>query len=294
MTQGPTDFKKSLGKRLSELMDRAGLGKAEIAEALDCSAAKVFRILRGDVGVNASELDRLLDLLGVKGKERDELKQLGKEAKRRRPPTPWGTAVPEGLRKYFGTEESATLIRTYDPELINGLAQTETYMRSVIEASTLHRPGDVPRLVQARQARQRFLEQRLRGDHPPQLHFVLSEGVVRREIGGPDGMREQLSHLVELTRRRRGGDKRRGGAGPVVVQVVPFSAGAHAACGFPFTLFTPPDGTVVAYTENLTDGIFVSETGRVESYETTWQALLASALSPSESVELLDTVARQL
>jgi transcriptional regulator with XRE-family HTH domain len=294
MTQGPSDFKKNLGKRLGELMERAGVGKSEVAEALDCSQAKVFRILRGGVGVNASELDKLLDLLGVAAKEREELKLLGKEAKKRRPPTPWGTAVPDSLRKYFGTEESATLIRTYGPELVHGLAQTETYMRSVIEASRLHRPGDVPRLVQARLARQRSLDERLDSEHPPQLHIVLSEGAIRREVGGAAAMREQLQHLIELTRSRRGAVKRRGGLGPVVVQVVPFSAGAHAACGFPFTLFTPPDGNVVAYNENLTDGLFVSEAGRIESYEMTWQALVTSALSPQKSVELLDTVAKQL
>ncbi|MDX8051242.1 helix-turn-helix transcriptional regulator [Lentzea sp. BCCO 10_0798] len=294
MTQGPSDFKKSLGKRLGELMERAGVEKSEVAEMLDCSVSKVFRIVSGGVGVNPSELDRLLDFLGVEAKEREELKLLGKEAKKRRPPTPWGSAVPDSLRKYFGTEESASLIRAYDPETVNGLAQTETYMRSMIEASPLHRPGDVPRLVQARMARKHLLDKRLTGEHPPRLHLLLSEGAVRREVGGAGAMRDQLCHLIELSGGKRGGGKRRGDSGPVVVQVVPFAAGAHAACGLPFTLFTRPDGQVVAYNENLTDGLFVSEAGRIESYELTWQSLLNSALSPQKSVELLDTVATQL
>ncbi|WP_269112316.1 helix-turn-helix domain-containing protein [Lentzea aerocolonigenes] len=279
---------------MGQLMTSAGVSKLDVAGVLDCSESKVARILRGGVGVNPSDLDKFLDLLKVRGKEREELKHLGKEAKRRRPPTPWGSAVPDALRKYFGTEESAMLIRAYDPELVHGLAQTENYARTVIQASPLHRPGDVPRLVQARLARQELLDERLDSAHPPQLHLVLSEGALWRTVGGPDAMREQLHHLAELTKRKRANDKRRTEPGPVIVQVVPFSAGAHAATGFPFTLFTPPDGKVVAYTENVTDGLFVSEAGRIESYELTWEALMTSALSPSASVKLLDTVARQL
>jgi hypothetical protein len=87
------------------------------------------------------------------------------------------------------------MIRAYNPELVHGLAQTEDYARAMIAASPLHRPADVPRLIQARMARQA----RLTDANPPRLHLVLSEAAVRGLIGGTAVMREQLRHLVEWT-----------------------------------------------------------------------------------------------
>jgi hypothetical protein len=279
MTHGPADYKKLLGERLGKLMARAGVDKVAMSEVLECSDSKIARIVRGGVGVGPSDLERMLDHLGVNGAERDELRQLGKEASRRRPPTPWGSAVPDALRKYFPTEDTATLIRAYDPELVYGLGQTERYARAVIEANPTHRPADVPRLVQARMARQL----RLSGPTPPRLHLVLSEGAIRRVVGGAEVMREQLDHLGRLAERDE-----------VVVQVVPFSVGAHASTGFPFMLFTTAAKPVVAYVENVTDGLFVTEAGRLETYELVWSALVASALSAEDTRALLATVARQL
>jgi hypothetical protein len=260
-------------------MDEAGVSRSDVAAVLECSESKVNRFLRGGAGVNPSDLGKLLDLLKVSAPVREELEHLGREARARKPPTPWGSAVPDSLRKYFPVEETATRIRTYNSELMHGLVQTEAYARTVITASPLHRKADVPRLIQARLARQA----RLTGPNPPQLHIVLSEAAVRALTGGPVVMREQLEHLAEL-----------GTLDHVTIQVIAREHGMHPAASFPFTLFTPPDGGVLAYTENLTDGLFVSEIGRIEAYEAVWEATVTSALSPKESRDLLDTVARQL
>jgi transcriptional regulator with XRE-family HTH domain len=277
---GPADYKKRLGERIAELMEAAGTSKDQVEKLLECSPSKVNRILRGDVAVNAAELRLLLDHFKLKGTERDEMVQLGEEARRRRPATPWGSAVPEALKKYFPTEETALLIRTYDPEVIHGLAQTEDYARALISSNPVHRPGDVTRLVQARMARQ----QRLNGANPPELHMVLSEGALHREVGGPEVMKAQLQHLVELSKRPN-----------ITIQVVTFKTGAHVAAGFSFVLFTPPDRPVVAYTENLTDGLFVTEPGRTETYDAlTWPALLTSANNAESSRKLLSRLSQQL
>ncbi|WNV91683.1 helix-turn-helix transcriptional regulator [Umezawaea sp. Da 62-37] len=279
MTQGPADYKRHLGTRLAQLMKDAGVSKLAVATELECSESKIARILRGGAGVNPSDLDKLLTFLKVSTAMREELTRLGKEASRRQPPTPWGSAVPDSLRKYFPTEATATLIRAYNPELVHGLAQTEDYARAMITASPLHRPADVPRLIQARMARQ----VRLSGPNPPRLHLVLSEACVRGLPGGTEVMREQLRHLVEL-----------GDLDHVAIQVIAREAGAHSASGFSFTLFSPPEDKVVAYVENPTDGIFISEAGRLESYELIWASLVDSALSPEESSKLLVTVEGQL
>lgn len=277
---GPADYKKRLGERIAELMEAAGASKEQVEALLKCSPSKVNRILRGDVGVNPSELERLLDFFELTGTDRADMAQLGEEARRRRPATPWGSAIPEALKKYFPTEETAVRIRAYCDGVIHGLGQTEEYARALIASNPVHRPSDVTRLVQARMARQ----QRLNGPNPPQLHMVLSEGAIRREVGGPEAMAAQLRHLIELSKRPN-----------ITIQVVTFKAGAFVAADFSFVLFTPPDRPVVAYTETLTDGLFVTEPGRTEIYDlVTWPAVLSSADNPEKSRELLGTVAAQL
>ncbi|KAA2253329.1 helix-turn-helix domain-containing protein [Solihabitans fulvus] len=277
--QSPSDYKIRLGEKLTELREAAGFSRLDAAHALECSESKVGKIERGAVGMLPAELDRLLNFYGVEGEDRADLLQLGDEARRRRPKTPWGSAIPDRLRKYFPTEETATLIRAYQPELVHGLAQTEDYARAIILANPLHSPRDAERLVQARMARQT----RLMAAEPPRLDLVLSEAAIRRAVGGADVMRAQLMRLKSLQ------------AVPnITLRVIPFAAGAHAATGFSFTLFTPPDRPVIAYVENLTDGLFVSDAQRVENYELIFDALGTCTLSPQDTLALVDTVAEQL
>lgn len=66
--------------------------------------------------------------------------------------------------------------------------------------------------VAGRMERQRVLDR----EHPPELWVILDEAVLRRPVGGPDVMREQLARLVESGQRPN-----------IAIQVVPFGPGAH-------------------------------------------------------------------
>src|SRR5690606_730285 len=71
--------------------------------------------------------------------------------------------------------------------------------------------------VEARLARQAILS----GDAPLQYWVVLDEAVLRRAVGGPRVMAEQLRVLASAARRRN-----------IKLQVLSFSIGAHpGACG---------------------------------------------------------------
>jgi hypothetical protein len=161
--------------------------------------------------VRPLELRALLDFYGVKKEDRADIEELGRAAQLRRARTPYGSVIPHKFRRLFHLKETAVELQSYDPELVHGFAQTEAYARAVTVANPLHRPQDIDRLIQARLARQA----RLMVPAPPRLWLMLSEGAVRREVGGADVMRDQLKHLVKLGRRPN-----------VTIQVVPFSAGA--------------------------------------------------------------------
>lgn len=277
--QSPTDYKAQLGDALTDLRKRAGKERADAALALDCSEAKIGTIERGRSAVATLELKALLDLYDVEGDERSDVEHLASEARRRRPRTPWGSVIPERLRRFFRLEEAAGSIRYYHPELVHGLAQTEDYARAIISANSSLRPGDVDRLVQARMARQT----RLATSNPPALRLVLSEAAIRQIIGGPDVMRAQLRHLVALSVRPN-----------IDVMVIPFTAGAHSANGMPFTILQAAHRKTVVYVENPTDGLVVDEPDRVARYEEVFEELITLALSTAKTVELLDSLASEL
>lgn len=60
--------------------------------------------------------------------------------------------------------------------------------------------------------------------------MVLDEAAIRRVVGGPEVMREQLLRLTEDTDKRN-----------VILQVLPFGAGAHPAMVGSFVVLDFPD-----------------------------------------------------
>ncbi len=269
--RSPVDYRVGLAHRLRELMRRTGVTKADVQATLACSESKVGKILRGDHSIAPLELVALLDLLGVQDDERADLVHLGEEARKRRPKTPWGAAIPDRLRKYFNTEETARRIEAYRPDLLHGLVQTEAYARAVIETNPALRPNEVQSLVQARMARQK----RLTGPNPPDYTLVIRQSVLRAPVGSPETRFEQLQHLKKLS-----------GLPHVTIRVAPDDVGLTSALYFPFEILTPPDGLrKTVYVETLTDGLFVDEETRISHYEAVFRELSAVSVT-----DLLDSV----
>ncbi|TQM80946.1 helix-turn-helix protein [Saccharothrix saharensis] len=269
--QSPTDYRARLAERLKELMRRSGKDRADIMRTLGCSVSKVGTILRGDTSVPPLELAALLDLFGVEGEERADLVHLGEEARRRRPKTPWGAAIPDRLRKFFNTEETARKIELYRPDLLHGLVQTEAYARAVIETNSALHPTEVEHLVQARMARQA----RLTGPNPPDYTLVIRQSVLRAPVGSPETRFEQLQHLKTLSRLPH-----------ITIRIIPDSVGLTSALYFPFMILTPSgDRAKTVYVETLTDGLLVDEESRISHYEAVFRELVAVSVT-----DLLDSV----
>ncbi|MGC5412565.1 DUF5753 domain-containing protein, partial [Streptomyces sp. DT225] len=97
-----------------------------------------------------------------------------------------------------------------------GLLQTERYATSVVERSAVwSTEREVERFVALRLARQAALQR----ENPLSLTCVIDEGALRRVVGGPAVMRDQLQWLLKVMEQRK----------HVTIQVLPYSAGAHAA-----------------------------------------------------------------
>ncbi|HJP80573.1 MAG TPA: helix-turn-helix transcriptional regulator [Pseudonocardiaceae bacterium] len=269
-----------IGVELEAYRKAAGWSREQTAELLDCSLSKITKIENGDVAVKRAELLTMLEAYKAPEKQREELLQVAREAKNQQPLSMAGVAAP--FRKARRLEAAASQLASFVAELVPGLLQTEDYMRAVIAAVSPDLPDDeVEARVRVRTERQNWLM----SDRGPLLRAVLSEGAIRRLVGGKEVMRKQLLHLVEMEKRAN-----------IDFQVLPFSAGAHAAIGFTFTLmrFSSDSAPSTVYLEDLTTATYLDKPRDVDVYKVTFDRLQQVALSPADSVAMLETVLGEL
>jgi transcriptional regulator with XRE-family HTH domain len=282
MSRGPspTVRRRRLAARLRELRENANLTIDEVGEKLECSASKISRIETGHVGVTPRDVRDMLEVYGIDDDEREALVQLAREARKKG----WWHAYNEVFTGSFvGLESDASFLHTHQALLVPGLLQTEAYTRAVIRAI---RPDsledDVELRVRGRVKRQKLITEE---PNPPEYWAVLDEAVLRRVVGGPEVMREQLKKLVELASLPH-----------VTLQVVPFSAGAHAGMEAPFLILGFPEQADpdVVYVENTTSGVYLEQPEDVHRYTLMFDHLRAAALKPDDTVDLVDRTADRL
>ncbi|MBH1935129.1 helix-turn-helix transcriptional regulator [Streptomyces sp. AV19] len=181
----------------------------------------------------------------------------------------------EGARYLEGL---AVAIHEYSMGFVPGLLQTEAYAKAVmLGAWPLEREETLDSWVAQRVKRQHLLEDPAR----PLLWVVLDESVLRRPVGGAAVMCEQLKRLAAMMRKRR-----------IVLQVVPYSAGAPALPGnVKFMEFE--DAPPVVYTEGAMTGALHDKPERVARYNRALEFAKAAALSPKNSLALIEAVAKE-
>ena len=184
---------------------------------------------------------------------------------------------PDHFAEAAEAEREATAIREYAPLLIPGLLQTEAYAQAVFRGGLPTATEEaIDELVAARLERGQLLTD----PTTPLVWVVLDEAVLRRHNGSPAVMAEALRHTTALVRRHR-----------VIVQVLPFSAGAHMALEGPLKLMSFPGAPSLAYLQGLGTGQLQDDPATVRQYELTYDLVAASALSPKASLALIESVA---
>ncbi|MGW4562159.1 helix-turn-helix domain-containing protein [Streptomyces sp. NPDC004561] len=180
--------------------------------------------------------------------------------------------LPSWFQPYAELEARATYISTFQAQLVDGLLQTEPYARAVLG---LRDDAGLEAKVAARLERQRILDR----EDPPATWVVLSEAVLRQEVGGRDVMRQQLAHLAALRRRSW-----------VSVQVLPFSAGAHTGLMGSFALLRFEKDPDIVYTEDFVQGHMTANPQAVKEGSVRYDQLQAVALSAEDSAALITRV----
>jgi transcriptional regulator with XRE-family HTH domain len=274
-TPSPTVRRKRLGIELRRLREEAGFTCEDVGQRLDCSGTRISRIETGRINVRPGDVRELLDIYGITGTEADSLVQLAREARRKGWWHTYGQVLPPWFEAYIGLEAEAVRQRDFQSMVIPGLFQTEDYARAVLRAAPNAGNAEaIDRQVTLRMERQAILNQA----SPPDLWVVLSESVLRVQVGGPDVMRSQLRHLVDLAGRSN-----------VTLQVLPFTTAAHVHPISPFTILEFPDAAdpTVVYLEHLTGSLFLEHEEEVRHYTVVFDHLRAEALGTGQSVELI-------
>jgi transcriptional regulator with XRE-family HTH domain len=279
----PSALARQLARALRQRREAVPMTGEEAAAQLGWSASKVSRIETGQA-VGTADLGRLLDLYEVTGFDRDALNHLARSVEEHR--RGWWDAYADtlghGYAEMIKLEAGAKSERQYVPTLVPGLLQTAAYATEIIRSSLLDAPEDeIRQRVLVRTKRQRELT---KGD-PLELAVVLDEAVLRREVGRPELMKEQLSHLAEMADLPN-----------ITLQVLLFTNGPHPGITTGFTILQSPGviATEVVYLENLTKELFVWDSNEIVRYSRTFDSLREIALEPAESIALIARTAKQL
>ncbi|MDT0304090.1 helix-turn-helix domain-containing protein [Streptomonospora wellingtoniae] len=263
-----------LGSELRKYREARGLTRGEAGHYIRGSESKISRMELGRVGFKVRDVEDLLKLYGVTDK--DQVQTMVRLARESKKPGWWqeyGDSLPNWFQVYVGLEEAATRIRVYEAQFVPGMLQTEDYARAVISAGRSIPDPLLEDRVAVRMRRQRHIE-----DGGCRLWAIIDEAAVRRPVGGPDVMRGQLERLIELSDRRN-----------ITVQIVPFSAGAHAAEAGSFTILRYPDFGLsdIIYLEQLTGSMCLDRRTEIDAYTMAMEKLSVIAQPPTYTRDIL-------
>ena len=276
----PTVLRILLGTHLRRLRESRGITAAEAAREIRGSESKISRIELGRNAVREVDIADLLNLYGITDSaEREQLLTLASQANQ---PGWWHRyqdVLPAWFQSYLGLEESAESIRSFDSQFVPGLLQTEDYAAAVIRLARYSRE-ETDRLVFLRTERQRrFAAGSLK------LWAIIDEVALRRPVGCPGMMRQQLDYLLEISERPG-----------LTIQISPFRTGASYAAPGSFSIlrFAADDLSDVVYVEQLTSALYLDKRQDVERYMEAMDRISASACTPEQTINFIRTMLAEL
>jgi transcriptional regulator with XRE-family HTH domain len=277
---GPTVRRRRLGSELRRLRELHSLKLEEVADKLGLAPSTLSRIETGKAPTRTAYLSAMLQLYDVTDPgQRQVLLDMAREGHRKGWWAVYEDVLPTGFGIYVGLEAEASSVRAYESQVMHGLLQTEDYARAVMRTVRRKLGSDeIERLVTMRMQRQDVI---LRAD-PLDLWLILDESVIRRSMGPPEVMRDQLHHLADASLWPN-----------VTLQVLPFCSGLHPSLNGPFAIVEFPErfDPDVVYSEGISGHAYLERERDVRMCAETFDLLRAAALSPAESTEIIKGLA---
>ena len=278
MQTSPTVQRRRLGLLLQQMRVERGLTTRQAAAEVGRSEPWISRVESARNGIDIANLRALLDLYQVTDRDaRAEMEDLSRGGRQRGWWSRYRSVLSADYAAYIGFEAGAGRLLVWQTLVVDGLLQTEEYMRLLQRYGTPPAsPQRVERLVQVRLQRQ----QRLTATPPLELSVVLDEAVLHRVIGGDRQVHaRQLDHLVEVACT----------VPTVRIQVVPFDEAFNPGSLPGFSVLQFPHDPPIGYAEGPNSEIY-EEGPDVERLTLVHEELRAAALSTSRSIALIRRV----
>ncbi|MEV5674988.1 helix-turn-helix transcriptional regulator [Streptomyces sp. NPDC052179] len=262
----PRTPREKYGEELRLRRLAAGLTQEALAELVVCSPTLISHFEAGRRLPSPDDAQRIDRALGTDGFFARWLEDLD-------------TKYADHFAAVAELETQATLIQQFALSLVPGLFQTDGYARALFQAyRPNHHREEIDKDVVIRTQRARVLD----GPLKPVLWTMLDEAVLRRRVGGPQVMAEQLNKVADMAENGR-----------LRLHVLPFGVGAHSLQQSLLTLLSFADSAPVAYVEGFQTGNLMDDPGLVASSRTAYDLALSDAMSHQESLALVRAAAEE-
>jgi transcriptional regulator with XRE-family HTH domain len=249
--------------------EQAGLSRPELARQVSKSESLVQAIELGQRAATAQvtgDLEAALRAGGALARLREEIgDSLGYQA------------YPSWFQEWANIEREARRLRGFEPTIVPGLLEIADYARAVFGTRSGVTSEEIDEQVTARLKRQEILDR----DLPPELWVIIDEAVLRRPVGGPYVMREQVRHLIEMAHRPR-----------VSLQVIPATVTHLGLSAGGFAIADCLDAPTVGFQDTPSYGQVVDRAEDVAALISWWDTLVREALPLAASQALLEEAAK--
>lgn len=280
LMSSPTMSLFKLGSELRRIRASSEVTATVLAREIGVSQTKMSAAENARRKLNRQQLDKLIEVLEVPDTKAEELIRLQQDADQ---PGWWDDyvdVIPDTIGLLVGFESAASWIRRHEESFVPALLQTPDYARAVIAAAAPYlRSGDIPRLIEFRMRRQQRL-----ADSSFRFTVVISEGALRRHVGGRSVMAAQLEHLLALDH-----------AADVEVLVLPDESGEHAAQGQTFAVLSfEEDDPDVVFSESVASSAFLDRHAEVRRHNSAFDDAARKALDLEESRKRIEGIAERM
>ncbi|WP_338779348.1 helix-turn-helix transcriptional regulator [Streptomyces sp. DG1A-41] len=281
MPERSTTRRRQLGATMRKLRSRTGLTLEEAGRLVGVSKATVSRYETTAGPVKWIVVDALCREYGATDAERRAVVNLAKDAKEQGWWSSFADSIPESMNLLLTLEDEAVRENHFCCVYVPGLLQTRDYSTALQRANEVPlESAEIERLVDIRMKRQEILTRQ----KPLHLWAILDESVVRRVVGSPAVMKDQLDRLLEANESPH-----------ITLQVLPFSKGAHAAALGSFVIIGGPEPALdVVYVDFHTGSLFLEKEEELERYRLAFEYLRAQALDMEASSALIHRARKEL
>lgn len=267
---------RELGEELRRIRAKANLTGMELAHRTGWGTTKVSRVESGHMKLSEVDLIHYLGACRVFLPEANDILALCQDAHRHS--DYWletqGEYLEDSMKPVIYHESTCGSSTAYEPQVVPGLLQTESYARAIINRYSPRDHQSLDLCVRARMERQQILRRPI----PPRFDFFVHEDALRLNVGGAAVMHEQFLTLVLMS-----------GLPSVMFRIVPSSA----VFGGAFRIFRFADHRPLVYLDAYIGGLFLEDQTFVDNYRQLVPAIADAALDEGQSREYLAALASE-